>query len=247
MVDVLLAGESWVSVQLEIKGRNVIMDSGYDEAADWFIATLEAVGANVTYQPCHVAAQEFPRSHAELNQHDVVILSDIGADTLQITKQVANGKTDVDRCALLAEYVREGGALGMVGGYMSFAGKGGQARYANTPIADILPVEIAHTDDRVETPNGATPMNRGVPNADLPAEWPHVLGYNRFTADPDAEVWATVNDDPFVVVGDYGDGSAFAFATDCAPHWAPETFLEWDHLPTLWTRIIERVAGPTTD
>lgn len=247
MVNVLLAGESWVTVEMEIKGRNVITDSGYDEAADRFIATLDTIGADVTYQPCHVAAQDFPRTLTELNQYDVVVLSDIGADTLQITPEVANGETDVDRCALLAEYVREGGALGMVGGYMSFGGKGGQARYANTPIADALPVEIARADDRVETPSGATPTNRGVPNADLPAEWPHVLGYNQFTADPDAEVWATVNDDPFVVVGDYGDGSAFAFATDCAPHWAPETFLEWDHLPTLWTRIIERVAGSTID
>jgi uncharacterized membrane protein len=155
---------------------------------------------------------------------------------------VAAGETDVDRCAVLAEWVHDGGALGMVGGYMSFAGKGGQARYGKTALADVLPVEIADSDDRVETPTGATPRNEAVPGEELPDEWPHVLGYNRFTADPDADVWATVDSDPFVVVGDHGDGNAFAYATDCAPHWAPEAYLDWDYLPTLWDRLVDRVV-----
>ena len=242
MTNVLLAGESWVTVQLEIKGRNVVQDSTYGEAADRFVETLEAVGASVTFQPCHVAAESFPRTESELDEYDLVILSDVGADTLQITEQVADGDTDVDRCALLADWVRDGGALGMVGGYMSFAGKGGQARYGRTRLAEALPVEIADGDDRVETPDGAVPHNDGVPDADLPAEWPHVLGYNRFTAKPGAEVWATVRDDPFLVVGDHGDGSSFAYATDCAPHWAPEGLLSWEHLPTLWSRVLDRVV-----
>ena len=170
MTNVLLVGESWVTVQFEIKGRNVLLDSQYDEAADRFVSTLEEVCASVTYQPCHVAAESFPRTKAALDEYDLVILSDIGADTLQITEQVADGDTDVDRCALLAEWVREGGALGMIGGYMSFAGKGGKARYRTTPVADVLPVEIASGDDRVETPDGAVPRNDGVTGDDLPAE-----------------------------------------------------------------------------
>lgn len=242
MTDVLLVGESWVTVTFEVKGRNVVRDAEYDEAADRFVEMLEATGATVTYQPCHIAEREFPRTREELATFDLVILSDVGADTLQITPQVVAGEMDADRCAVLAEWVRDGGTLGMVGGYMSFAGKGGQARYGNTAIADVLPVEIGNGDDRIETPAGATPRNEGVPGEELPTEWPHVLGYNRFTADPDAEVWAAVNADPFLVVGDHGDGSVFAYATDCAPHWAPEAYLEWEHLPTLWDRIVERVV-----
>lgn len=242
MVEILLAGESWVTVQFEIKGRNVMQDSEYGEAADRYVETLEGTGANVTYQPCHEIATAFPRTHDELDRYDLVILSDVGADTLQITPKVAAGETDVDRCALLESWVREGGALGMVGGYMSFSGKGGQARFGTTAVADALPVEIGRGDDRVETPTGAVPVNEGVPNVDLPPEWPHVLGYNRFRASPGAEVWASVRDDPFLVVGDHGEGSTFAFATDCAPHWAPEQFLDWDHLPTLWGRIVDRVT-----
>ncbi|WP_049972667.1 glutamine amidotransferase [Haladaptatus cibarius] len=242
MTNVLLAGESWVTVQFEIKGKNVLRDSQYGEVADRFIDTLESIGASVTYQPCHVAAESFPRTNEALSEYDLVILSDVGADTLQITRQVADGETDADRCAVLAEWVREGGALGMVGGYMSFAGKGGQARYGTTALADVLPVEIETGDDRVETPDGAVPRNAGVPGADLPEEWPHVLGYNRTTAKPGADVWATVRGDPFLTVGDYGDGSSFAYATDCAPHWAPEGLLSWDRLPTLWNRVIDRVT-----
>lgn len=242
MTDVLLAGESWVTVTFEVKGRNVLQDATYGEAADDFIGTLEGLGASVTYQPCHVVAEEFPRSTRELDQYDVVILSDVGADTLQITPRVAAGDTDVDRCSVLAEWVREGGALGMVGGYMSFAGKGGQARYGSTPLADVLPVEVATGDDRVETPAGATPVDAGVPDLDIPETWPPILGYNRFTAAADAEVWATVSDDPFLVVGDVDAGSAFAYATDCAPHWAPSEFLEWEHFPALWERLLQRVS-----
>lgn len=242
MTNVLLAGESWVTVQFEIKGRNVLHDSRYGEAADRFVSTLEDVGASVTYQPCHVAAESFPRTTDALDEYDLVILSDVGADTLQITQQVSDGETDADRCALLADWVQEGGALGMVGGYMSFAGKGGQARYGMTPIADVLPVEVAMGDDRVETPDGAIPRDEGAPGADLPEEWPHVLGYNRTTAKSDADVWATVRGDPFLAVGDYGEGSSFAYATDCAPHWAPEGLLSWEHLPTLWSRLLDRVV-----
>lgn len=59
MVDanVLLAGESWVTVEYEIKGRNVMQSTGYGETADRFVETLESIGTSVTFQPCHVAAK----------------------------------------------------------------------------------------------------------------------------------------------------------------------------------------------
>lgn len=241
MTQILLAGESWQQLTFEIKGADVITGSSYDEPADHLIAALETVGAEVTFQPCHVATRAFPKSQEALNAYDLVILSDIGADTLQLTPEVRRGETDVDRCALLADYVAAGGALGMIGGYMSFAGVGGRARYGRTALADALPVTVATTDDRIEAPAGVCPHTDGIPGVDLPAEWPAVLGYNKVTADDDATVWATVDDDPLLVVGDHGDGSAFAFTTDCAPHWAPPAFLEWEGLPVLWGAILETV------
>lgn len=243
MTEILLAGESWQTLTFEIKGQDVIMGASYDEAADYLIAALEVAGASVTFQPCSVATREFPRTRDELDAFDLVILSDIGADTLQLTPAVRAGETDVDRCELLASYVADGGAFGMIGGYMSFSGVGGRARYGRTALADVLPVTVSTGDDRIEAPGGVVPTNEGVPDADLDDEWPAVLGYNRVTADEDADVWATVGNDPLLTVGSYGDGRAFAFTTDCAPHWAPPPFLEWDGLPKLWDAILKSVTS----
>jgi uncharacterized membrane protein len=155
-----------------------------------------------------------------------------------LTPEVTAGETDTNRLRLLEEYVADGGAVGMIGGYMSFAGEHGQAGYARTALGEVLPVEISHHDDRIERPEGIPPTNHGVEG--LPEEWPPVLGYNRVSADS-GEVWATVGDDPLLVVGDHGEGSAFAFTTDCAEHWAPKEFLEWEYLPDLWDAILQRV------
>lgn len=242
MTEVLLAGESWQSLTFEIKGQNVLTGASYDEAPDHLIAALEVAGASVTFQPCHVATREFPRTRDELDAYDLVILSDIGADSLQLTPTVRRGEVDVDRCKLLSSYVEDGGAVGMIGGYMSFAGVNGQARYDRTALADVLPVSIGPGDDRIEAPSGVRPTNEGVPGADLADEWPAVLGYNQVVADDGVDVWATVGDDPLLAVGTYGSGRSFAFTTDCAPHWAPPNFLEWDGLPHLWQAILKHVT-----
>ena len=237
---VLLAGESWHEISIYVKARNVTMSSSYTEAGEYLVAALESAGADVTYQPCHVAYRAFPRTRRELDGYDLVVLSDIGAESLWLTPEVSAGETDADRLQVVADWVEDGGSVGMIGGYMSFAGENGQAGYGRTPLADVLPVEISSHDDRIERPAGTRPTNHGI--EELPAEWPAILGYNRVEPSTGCDVWATVDDDPLLAVGDYGNGSAFAFTTDCAPHWAPEGFLEWDHLPTLWDAILERMA-----
>lgn len=242
--NVLLIGETWVTLSFEIKGRNVLQDSNYEQAASYLVAALKSADADVEFVPCHEVSRKIPSTVEGLHAYDLVLLSDVGADTLQITPAVAAGKTDVDRCRLLAEYVTDGGALGMIGGYMSFAGKYGAARYRHTALNDVLPVTISRADDRVEAPEGPRPRPTASMPESSPSEWPPILGYNRFEAEPDAEVWAKVRDDPFLVVGDHGSGSAFAFATDCAPHWAPENFLQWEYLPRLWKAILDRVTDP---
>lgn len=239
-MDILLAGESWHEVTMTAKAQDVTTSSTYIEAGEYLIAALEAAGADVAYQPCHIATKEFPSTHAELDNYDLVILSDIGSQSLLLTPAVASGTPEPNRLQVLADYVADGGAIGMIGGYMSYAGKQGQAGYARTPLADVLPVNISHHDDRIERPAGVIPQNCGIEA--LPDEWPAVLGYNRFTADKDAHVLATVDEDPLLVVGSHKKGSAFAFATDCAEHWAPKPFLEWDYLPEMWNAVLTRMG-----
>ena len=78
----------------------------------------------------------------------------------------------------------------MIGGYMSFSGFEGKAKYQNTALADVLPVTMLGYDDRIESPAGVTP----VPVAShavlrgIEGQWPPMLGYNRLIAKADATV-----------------------------------------------------------
>ena len=79
--------------------------------------------------------------------------------------------------------------------------------------------------------------------AGLGGEWPGVLGYNRLIPKPGAEVIAALNDDPMIVAGRYGAGRVVAYATDCAPHWSPEAFCEWEGYQRLWGNIVGWLTG----
>ena len=56
----------------------------------------------------------------ELKQYDLVILSDIGANTLLLPGATFNRSEKMpNRCNLIRDYVNDGGALLMVGGYLT--------------------------------------------------------------------------------------------------------------------------------
>ena len=137
--------------------------------------------------------------------------------------------------------MRGGGGLVMVGGYMSFTGIDGRARYGMSPLAPVLPVTMLDHDDRVEVPQGIVPT---VDVADHPAiagtagEWAILLGYNRIVARPEATVVSSCGADPLLAVSQVGAGRAVAFASDLAPHWAPPEFVGWTHYRQLWASII---------
>ena len=118
---VLLAGESWSATMMEVKGFNSFFSSKYETGLGWIDRAIEKAGYELTYLPNHEAAEKFPFTLEELQEYDCIILSDIGADTLLIPPQtfVASKKMP-NRCNLLKEYVLQGGALFMVGGYMTF-------------------------------------------------------------------------------------------------------------------------------
>ena len=54
----------------------------YAEGVQWLRAALEGAGWDITYQPAHVAAREFPFDAGVLSAFDCVMLSDIGSNTL---------------------------------------------------------------------------------------------------------------------------------------------------------------------
>jgi uncharacterized membrane protein len=179
-----------------------------------------------------------------------VLLSDVGADTFLLHPETLLGKIRPNPLRELEQYVANGGGLAMIGGWMSFGGIAGSARYHHTPISAALPVRISPFDDREETPEGvrAAPTQPDHPIlAGVSGEWPRLLGYNRFEAKPDAAVLAAVGDDPFLVVGTHGKGRTLAYASDCSPHWAPPEFLQWEHYQRLWRQIVSWLAGAERD
>jgi uncharacterized membrane protein len=244
---VLIAGESWVTHSIHQKGFDSFTTTSYHEGVGPLRDALEAGGFAVDYLPNHVAASAFPGTAAGLAPYAAVILSDIGANTLLLHPDTfERSEPTPDRLAAIADYVRAGGGLLMVGGYLTFAGIEGRARWAGTPVAEVLPVTISVTDDRVEVPAGVVPTvvrARHATVAGLPTRWPALLGYNRVTARPDSDVVVAVGDDPLIVVGTAGRGRSVAFTSDCGPHWCPPPFLAWDGYARMWQQLVGWVAG----
>lgn len=247
MARVLVAGESWSTTSVHTKGFDSFVTSAYEEGAEHFLAALERGGHRVVFQPNHVAAERFPTSEDELREFDVVVLSDIGANTLLLPKRVFGEGQQVaaNRLSLLVDWVRGGGALLMVGGYLSFQGIEAKANYKNTPLAEVLPVLMEPGDDREESPQGAVPrvtMTHPITES-LPSEIPAVLGYQRLEAKEGTEVLIAVDDRPLLVVGTEGQGRVAAFASDMGPHWLPTSFLEWEGFDAMWQQTVTWLSG----
>lgn len=240
---VLLAGESWTATTMEVKGFNSFYSSKYETGVEWLKKAVEEAGYEFVYLPNHEAAEKFPYTMEELQEYSCVILSDIGSDTLLIPPETFGASVrKPNRCHLLKEYVLQGGALLMVGGYMTFSGIGGQGKWCHTTVQDVLPVQLFPYDDRMEHCEGIIPVTNDPSHAimkGIEGEWPPVLGYNKSTLKPEAELVATVDGDPFIAVADYGKGRSGIFSTDCAPHWAPPEFCNWKYYNVLFKNIID--------
>jgi uncharacterized membrane protein len=76
------------------------------------------------------------------------------------------------------------------------------------------------SDDRIEAPAGVTPEVVAEHDilAGISGDWPHFLGYNRVVARESCPVLMKVGNDPFLAVGEFGEGRTVAFASDCSPH-----------------------------
>jgi uncharacterized membrane protein len=204
--------------------------------------------------PSHIAARDFPGDLEGLSEYGAVILSDIGSNTLLLHPDTyEGGQPTPNRLKLIREYVRSGGGLIMMGGYYSYQGIHGAARYHRSPIEEVLPVTMLPYDDRVEVPEGMRPTLAG--NADHPilrgidGEWPLLLGYNevKLKTGEGVEMLLKADDEagghPLLVTGAYGSGRAIAWTSDVGPHWLPESFAAWPGYTTLWRNALAWVSG----
>lgn len=244
---VLLAGESWVSTATHIKGFDQFPTVTYHTGADELLAALKDSPFDVTFMPAHEAQRNFPQTMEALSAYDAVVLSDLGANTLLLHPDTwVHSKPTPNRLRLLRDYVGNGGGLLMFGGYYSFQGINGGARYHKTPVEDVLPVTCLPVDDRVEVPEGYAPVVVGPQNhpilKGLGKDWPILLGFNEVTVKDGAEVLATVSSDyrslPLLVTGKYGKGRTVAWTSDVGPHWLPPGFIAWNGYKTLFEQML---------
>lgn len=239
---VLLAGESFITTENHIKGFDFATLGRYEEVGAPFVKTLQDLGVEVTHLQNHVAQMIFPDTVEELAKYDVVILSDIGSNTLLLHPEMMfKVVTKNNRLVAIRDYVLQGGGLFMIGGYFSFCGFEGKARYGITPIAEVLPVKIMNYDDRIDTPEGVSPyiVDKEHPIvAGIEEPWPRYLGYNYVEEKPGTHVIMKIRDSVGLAVGEYGKGRSVAFATDCLPHWALPEVLEWQYYSLFWKNIL---------
>jgi uncharacterized membrane protein len=244
---VLLAGESWVSTATHIKGFDQFPTVTYHTGADELLAALKDSPFDVTFMPAHEAQRNFPQTMEALSAYDAVVLSDLGANTLLLHPDTwIHSKPTPNRLRLLRDYVGKGGGLLMFGGYYSFQGINGGARYHKTPVEEVLPVTCLPVDDRVEVPEGYAPVVVGPQSHPilngLGKDWPILLGFNEVVVKDGAEVLATVSSDyrslPLLVTGKYGQGRTVAWTSDVGPHWLPPGFIAWNGYKTLFEQML---------
>ena len=206
-------------------------DDDLDMAANYLGSIINEEGYDMDYVPSPLP---FPNNISP-EDYDLIILSDYPRE--QIPDDILQD---------IADYVRNGGSLLMIGGWESFTGL--NIEYKDSPIEDILPVMISVKDDRRNYDQGIAvlPCEKMHPvTNDLAWDRPAVIGgYNEFIPKEDAQLVlcgqklilsfendtpkAQINHDkiPLLVYGKMGMGKSAALAFDLAPHWVGG-FVDW--------------------
>lgn len=242
---VLLVGESWTTSETHYKGFDQFGSVRFHTGATPLLNAMKDSEFQIDYMTAHDAAEGFPFEIGGLAPYDIVILSDIGANTFLLPPDVwLRSRTVPNRLRMLRDWVAQGGNLLMIGGYFSFQGIDGRARWRNTAVEDTLPVTCHPWDDRVEVPEGAR-ADILLPDhpvmAGMPAAWPPILGVNEVIVRDGATVIARLPQDqgghPLLVLGGYGQGRTAAWTSDVGPHWLSPEFCDWPGYATLWKNL----------
>jgi uncharacterized membrane protein len=250
---VLLVGESWMSSATHYKGFDQFGSVTFHLGAKPLVDALKGSEFDLDYMAAHEAVEKLPFTMEGLSQYKAIILSDIGANSLLLHPDVwLHGKTVPNRLKLLHDWTLAGGGLIMIGGYFSFQGIDGKARWHRTAVEDALPVTCLPYDDRLEIPEGFRPLITGARDhpifTGIEGEWPLLLGANEVIARDrdDIEVLARLPQDqgghPLLVTGRHGEGRTLVWTSDIGPHWLPNSFVEWPGYARLWTNVLRWVS-----
>ncbi|MBS3812707.1 cytoplasmic protein [Candidatus Bipolaricaulota bacterium] len=248
-INVLFLGETWTVTKIHTKGFDVVKLGGFDDYSVYLKRGLqEADDIEIDHIPNHEILTEFPEKQSQLDEYDVVIVSDTGRNTLTMYGDMFTMPMGPDRLEMIRRFVEEGGGFIMAGGYVCFQGFQGKGNYHGSEIEKLLPVNISEIDDRVERTDGVRPTVT-TPDHDIlqgvADDWPRFLGYQSLEAKEGSTVLAEAGDgDPFITVWEYGDGRSMAFASDLAPHWGID-FVDWESYPRFWAQTLRWLSKRT--
>ncbi len=246
---VLLVGESWVSSATHYKGFDQFGSVTFHLGAEPLVAALQGDEFDITYMTAHDCVEKFPFTLEGLSEYNVILLSDIGANSLLLPPAVwLHGKPVANRLKIIRDWTRDGGGLVMAGGYLSFQGIDGKARWRRTPVEEALPVTCLPYDDRLEIPDGFRAVVTGAkehPILDgVEGERPLLLGANEVVVKEGEgiELLAALPEEegghPLLVTGSYGRGRTVVWTSDIGPHWLPNEFVAWPGYATIWKNIL---------
>jgi len=198
-------------------------DDDLDRAAVYLASIIYSNGYCFDYIP---SLSPFP-THLELEHYALVILSDYPARNFSKIQLKA-----------LADYVRRGGSILMIGGWESYTGL--MKEYTATPLADILPVSLESNDDRRNLPQGCVVLPTSRCTERLKSlDWmapPLIGGYNQITPltrssvhligkklvignSTELQLGIMPDEIPLLVSKPCSQGFVAALAFDLAPHW----------------------------
>ena len=247
MKPVLLAGETFHITSFAAKGYEVGASARYSNGAERYIQALSTHGIEVVQIGGDRCEGDFPMTMEALSAYSAVVLSDVGALSLLYTPQTRAGQRSVNRLELLRQWVENGGALMMAGGYCSFQGIDGLAMFRGTAVEECLPVECFPGPDGVEAPEGLDPVIDETGHsilAGLPLPIPYVLGMNRVATRNDKDTRTVIHCSnragqmPLLSIRDYGAGRSLAWMTDIGPHWLSQDFMHWSGYDLLMANMI---------
>jgi uncharacterized membrane protein len=249
-VRVLLAGETWTSNTFHVKGFDLFSSSDRQSGIAPLLAALKGSEIEIDHLPGERVPAEFPATSEALSAYDVVVLSDVGANSILLHPDTfLRGQRTPNRLAALANWVSGGGGYMMIGGYLTFQGINGAGRYKGTRAEEILPVDMLPHDDRIEIPEGFHPhvISPGHPTiAGIDGDWPYLLGLNEVTVAQDGDLILTTGpgagNRPLLVAGRHGKGRTLAWMSDIGPHWLPTAFSDWPGYARLWTQSFRWLA-----
>jgi uncharacterized membrane protein len=179
-----------------------------------------------------------------------LIISDVEAKCFHLypsffdrSRRESRVVTFPDRLVTVRDWIKDGGGLLMLGGWLSFSGSQGKAAWGRSQLAEALPVQCMATEDLVESSAGFTaeviepnhPVVKGLPWKTFPP----IFGYNEVTAKPEGQVLVRVKETghPLIVVGTYGKGRILTYMSDPAPHWGLN-FELWEGYAPFWRQAL---------